>query len=170
MKAASSEGCDRNVTELHIIMLMELGTYSIEQSFVKASNPVFSASFVCVQLKTKRRPFFFFTAALIPTADAVEQCEPPALKFPACPRSLLKPLDPSFVPSAGAKPSVQLWFESVGDSWVSCTCTIKFYTTSQKFGHLMHFFILKTFYTADRDCRHQIAICMSLCSIGKHVK
>lgn len=103
--SSASEGCDGNVTELHIIMLIKPGTYSIEQSFVKASNPVFSASFVCVQLKTKRRPFF--TAAPIPTADAVEQCEPPALKFPPCPRILLKPLGPSFVLAAGAEPRVQ---------------------------------------------------------------
>lgn len=109
MSSASSEGCEGNVTELHIIMLIKPGTYSIEQSFVKASNPVFSASFVCVQLKTKRRPFF--TAAPIPTADAVEQCEPPCFKIPTVSQKPSQAIGSIFCSHrwCGAKGSVVIW-------------------------------------------------------------
>lgn len=95
----------------------------------------FQLSFLCLFClrATQNKALSFLRAALIPTAGVVERCELPALTFPACPRSPLKPLGPSFVLSAGAKPRAQSCFESAG--WLESAAHSQWKgTVRQKFG------------------------------------
>lgn len=122
--------------ELHTIMLIKPGTYSKEQPFVKAPNSVFLCLF-CLRA-TQNKALSFLRAALIRTAGVVERCELPALTFPACPRSPLKPLGPSFVLSAGAEPRAQSCFESAG--WLESAAHSQWKgTVRQKFGRTFWF-------------------------------
>lgn len=129
MFPASSQQCSRNLLELYI----KPGTCS-KRAIIMWTLPI-SAS-LCLR-PTGDKAVSFLRAAPTPTAGVVERRELPALKFPACPRSPLKPLGPSFVLPAwcGAKGSVRdlsLWatLESAAHSQWKGTASQKFGRTS----------------------------------------